>query len=634
MVNILVIIADEYFLGGILSFYIGRYTVIGIVFIVLMIPVLLDRKYLLVKGYKSFLLLILQDVAIYVVSIMVLKRTNLAIQAICLYDVLFLLVLGAENPSQIPKDEKLKWPQSWLDSLLLIFIIVTSLLGFYLRYKGILTRSYWVDEAISITVADNIAKTGKNLLDSGQVYKSYMLHTYLMGVIIKILGSSYFATRILSVISATYTVLINALFIRKYINIYVAFIFSLILSFSLFDLSISTQARHYALVALLYSTYSWVLFDTLMQKSFTSARVVIILGLFLCNILLSGAMAFILIAASGLMILIINPGLLIRGFQVGWKTFKSFNLPVKVGTMLTTLFLFTSLIIYEWPTLTKVGIFFAIRNNLPYYIKFLDLINPVGTVLFFFGIYSLFRQRNKTIALIISFGVLPLGILSFFNIYPTSPFERYIHFVYYLFVLVFAVAIVYSLTCVYNWMVVSKIKYPLIPVFIFWGLMVASIGKTELFSVQGRKEYPVAITTATFPPYDIAADYISLHATDGDVVVSLRAAVYEAYDIEVNFLLAPQRDSLEFQKIEKYLSLTEGSNKSAYGKDTTYLFGKDELDHVVQNNQCVYVLWDWDLGDNLDWSTMNYLKTRMDRVVLPGVSSNMLTVYKKCDENK
>ncbi len=128
----------------------------------------------------------------------------------------------------------------------LLIILVLMLLGFIIRIYSLATQSLWIDEGFSLNAALSILKHGVPLMDSGSYYLGYLLHTYLLSLFILIFRNEIFAGRFLSVLFGTLTIPLTYYLGKEIVNKKVGLFAAVLVTFSIWEIAWSRQARMYA----------------------------------------------------------------------------------------------------------------------------------------------------------------------------------------------------------------------------------------------------------------------------------------------------------------------------------------------------------------------------------------------------
>lgn len=141
-----------------------------------------------------------------------------------------------------------------LASLTLIFLV----LGMYFSSKIPL----WHDEAVQANAALSLLENGIPNFPSGAEYWRALPQTILSATSAAILGSSDLALRLPSIISGAITMILTYLLSRKAFNRRVGLIAAAFLTFSGWQIALTTQVRMYALLQLLYLGSIFLIYRT------------------------------------------------------------------------------------------------------------------------------------------------------------------------------------------------------------------------------------------------------------------------------------------------------------------------------------------------------------------------------------
>lgn len=148
-----------------------------------------------------------------------------------------------------------------------ILLGIILLVGFFFRIADLGSQSLWIDEGFSINAAQAIIAHGYPILDSGKVYASSLLNTYIIAGAIKIFGLDPFnpwTARLPSVIFGTGVIALVYFFtLRVFQNKYFALLAAALIAFSYWEIDWSRQARGYIelqffMIAALWQFWKWL----------------------------------------------------------------------------------------------------------------------------------------------------------------------------------------------------------------------------------------------------------------------------------------------------------------------------------------------------------------------------------------
>lgn len=171
--------------------------------------------------------------------------------------------------------EKLK--KHWILSFLLI-------IGFFLRIWNLGTQSLWFDESISSIAALALLEKGRPIFDSGFLYSRAILNTVFIAASFKIFGVSEFAGRFPSVIFGVLTIGLVYVIGTKWGNKRVGIIAAILLTFSVWEIAWSRQARMYQQLQFFYILSLYLFYELWASKNI---RILLPLGLSFAAALLS-----------------------------------------------------------------------------------------------------------------------------------------------------------------------------------------------------------------------------------------------------------------------------------------------------------------------------------------------------------
>jgi hypothetical protein len=505
--------------------------------------------------------------------------------------------------------------------LCLSYLLILSSLVIFYTSNSVTNRSYWVDEAITVMVGRNISETGIPKIDGGDLYTAYPLHTFLLGVTYKIFGVNHITSRVPSLVFFMLTIFLIYYYFRKK-SLTLFLIGANLYTFSLWNLGWATQARHYTFFALLYLLF--FIFFSELYKQFTRRRLYLATISLILLSLVSGA-SLLLVIFSILFLLVIDQIKNIK--EITYKLYLNRKKYYKYSPLV--LGVLALLIVYQYPTLIRFPEFLKVTNNFTYYYDYFVRLHPILFWFFCIGILCYFISRNvssvdKKIAL--SFVFVPFLVLSFANIYPSQPYDRYVYFLYPFFIIFSSIG-VYSLSkLVFR----SFLKSPLFKIFVFilsMFITVFILNNDRGFDFKPHKEYMFSVFEAPFPNYNLAFSFIKNDVNKEDIIVTTRSVIARVYLRQLDYILEPEINSPNYFKIRPQMMIKENTrNEDPYGTGS-HIFGAMELDQIISDNKSGYLIWDWDLGDNLDKETMDYINSRLSLVYIPELNDKMIRVY-------
>src|SRR3989344_6504405 len=134
----------------------------------------------------------------------------------------------------------------------LLTVLILTLIGFIFRIWFLSSQSLWMDESFSINAALAILKHGYPLLDSGIIYGTgYLPHLYLTSFFISFLPD-IFGARLVSVLFGTLTLILSFYLGKEYFDKKTALIFTFLMTFSVWEIAWSRQARMYMQLQFFY----------------------------------------------------------------------------------------------------------------------------------------------------------------------------------------------------------------------------------------------------------------------------------------------------------------------------------------------------------------------------------------------
>jgi len=158
--------------------------------------------------------------------------------------------------------------------ILIIALAIIISLGFLIRIINLGTASLWIDEGYSINAALQTLEHGYPLLDSGEIYKSSPLHTYVVAVFIKLFGLNAhepWVPRLPSVLFGTALIPILYFFVIKlFDNRWMAIAVAIVMALSFWEIEWSREARGYIMMQFFFFLSLLYFFEWLESRKFKS----------------------------------------------------------------------------------------------------------------------------------------------------------------------------------------------------------------------------------------------------------------------------------------------------------------------------------------------------------------------------
>jgi 4-amino-4-deoxy-L-arabinose transferase-like glycosyltransferase len=148
--------------------------------------------------------------------------------------------------------------------LTIVFLLAA---GFLLRIYDLGAQSFWLDESISSIAAIALMEKGMPILPSGFMYSREILNTFLMASSFKIFGINEFAARLPSVLFGTLTILLVYIIGSKWGNKRIGIIAALLVTFSVWEIAWSRQARMYQQLQFFYILSLYLFYEFIQNRS-------------------------------------------------------------------------------------------------------------------------------------------------------------------------------------------------------------------------------------------------------------------------------------------------------------------------------------------------------------------------------
>ena len=146
-------------------------------------------------------------------------------------------------------------------------VVLLILSGFTLRMYDLGVPSFWLDEAISSIAAIAILDTGSPTLQSGVVYSRAILSTTLIALSFAIFGITEFAARLPSVFFGTLMIPLVYLIGSRWGNSRIAIIAAVLITFSVWEIAWSRQARMYQQLQFFYLLSLYLFYEFTVHKN-------------------------------------------------------------------------------------------------------------------------------------------------------------------------------------------------------------------------------------------------------------------------------------------------------------------------------------------------------------------------------
>lgn len=148
--------------------------------------------------------------------------------------------------------------------IIVVFLIIS---GFILRIHKLNVQSFWMDEAISSIAAVSLLQEGLPVLPSGVVYTRAILNTFLISTSFSLFGINESSARLPSVLFGTLTIFLVYLMGLKWGNRQIAIMAALLVTFSVWEIAWSRQARMYQQLQFFYLLSLFTFYEFIHGKS-------------------------------------------------------------------------------------------------------------------------------------------------------------------------------------------------------------------------------------------------------------------------------------------------------------------------------------------------------------------------------
>ncbi len=155
------------------------------------------------------------------------------------------------------------WKLTKIQSCVIFFISA----GLVLRISDLGANSLWLDESISSIAALAFLEKGIPVLPSGLFYGRGLLNTFLIASSFAIFGINEFAARLPSVLFGVLTILIVYFIASRFGNKRIGIIAALLITFSVWEIAWSRQARMYQQLQFFYILSLYLFYEFTRTKS-------------------------------------------------------------------------------------------------------------------------------------------------------------------------------------------------------------------------------------------------------------------------------------------------------------------------------------------------------------------------------
>lgn len=402
-------------------------------------------------------------------------------------------------------------------------LLILMIIGFVLRVYDLGGQSLWIDEGYSINAANGILEHGYPVMESGRIYSSYILNTYLMSGTALIFGDNEFGFRFISVIFGVLMIPLMYFFGKDLGNKRIGWILALIVTFSFWEIAWSRQARGYMQLQFFYFLSLYFFYRFMKKrdgKNFLLGTLATLLAV------LTHEFAFSLFGIFLIYILIAYMTSLKQLSKELWTKYTSFYKKHTVWFFILTfliiiffIFIIRKIIAYltNWPSIET-----------HYFGQYLAYLTDVHAVIFYLGIIGLvlaFKDYKKGLLLVLAYVVPFFFIVNYVFL---------IHFRYLFFIMpILFILVAYCFDYILE--VCKKFKYPFITISVALVLFVLAIYSEGLVFVPGS-EYYLEYSTPQ-PDFKRAYGFISDNMDEEDVIIASFPAMADIYTGKVDYWL-------------------------------------------------------------------------------------------------
>lgn len=463
-------------------------------------------------------------------------------------------------------------------SLVLLSIILIFAL-FYRVFGLTKNSSFWIDETSSAGFARAIVERGVPVLATGYYPDNYVLHFYLMAASMKVFGFNEFAARFPSVIFGVLTIIAVFLLAKKIFNKEVGLLASLFIVFSIWEITMSRQARSYQVLQFFYVTsifWCYWIIEKIEKNSFQIKHLIVTAILIACTVL-THMMGFIPWIVFFFYLLFVRFDLV----KNGWNKISQL-FPNKI----IKFFSFSVLLLFSLSVLESLNFFrgirqaiwntadnqFVIFNHFSYYHSLVwrqyGLYTFLGTLgLIWFTVLQFKKSIFIWLVLFIQIGLV------FFR-FPEA-YTRYLYSIFPIILIFFS----YALWQIWQWSPIKKFPIILLGIFI--------VLNGYKFTVKPKTFYSANADMIELPEPDFKSAYqyiINRDPLKKFVLIDNRvdAAIWYLGEGYPNYYLSGQERAAVL-RLQKELDYDEVSGAK-------YVTSADSLDQIIKQNPKGFVV--------------------------------------------
>lgn len=426
------------------------------------------------------------------------------------------------------------------DKISILFLIILTIYGFFLRIYHLGVPSFWMDEAISSNVAAALVKQGTPSFPSGIIYMRSILNTFFISLSFRIFEISEFSARLPSVIFGTLTIPLVYMIGEKLWNRKLALIAAFFITFSVIEITWSRQARMYQQLQFFYlaSIYLFYEFNRNYQERKNKNKI----NLYLVLTILSFSAAILSHEFGYMLIMTLVPWFIIVNFKEIKNGRKDFvytrNIFGFFISMLFIIFIISKLLKYDVPKTIYNLILDNRINSIDYLDAYIYIITENFSIFFYLAIigalFYLKKDWMRASLLIISFGI-PFYIIS--N-YVNTPATRYLYFIFPLLLILSSYFFVFliELAQYYREDVSEKLGSILIVSIVIFMLLIM-LYSPRVFMIKPQEDLDLGVN-APRADFKMAYTYIKENMHGSDVIIDTWPAISLFYMGKSDYWLA------------------------------------------------------------------------------------------------
>ncbi len=411
-------------------------------------------------------------------------------------------------------------------------LIILIVIGFFFRIYFLGYQSFWMDESYTINAAQGILKHGYPLMDSGVLYGTYFLNTYLTALFIGLFGLSEFSTRLISVIFGCLMIPLIYFVGKEFGNKKIGLISAALVAFSVWEIVWSRQARMYMQLQFFYFL-SLLFFYRFIQNK--NKKNLFLLLLFTFFAVLSHSFGYVLLVVYFVYLIIIYFKKIIN--IKGLIQFKKY-ISKQIIILLVILIGFLA---YYLPKIIRSVLTTRVTEKMDYFHKYLSYLTDVHSIIFYFaviGVVLTLKDFKRKSLLILAY-IIPFYFIS-----------NHVYVIHYRY-LFFILPILFFFSC-YSFLYLidlSKyLKYKKVISIIIALILIFFVFNSNELIYKPQKEYNLELETPQ-PDFKNAFEYVKENIASDELIITPYTSLARIYLGRVDYSIDYNPTGIQFGSI-------------------------------------------------------------------------------------